>query len=112
MKYFLVLFTVLFGLLGMSTSLYADEDSARSARSTENLPASTSKEGEGALTNGAITNDMVKRNHKMDSVCQAEGNPDDCFDKTSAAKLKKKGAKKKGAQKKKLTPSEKSQQSE
>ncbi len=99
MKYFLVLFVAVIGL-----AAHADEDSARSARSSENSPVTQSAEGEGPATNADFgkrtkktkgTDDMVLRDHKMDSVCQAEGNPDDCYDKTSARNKKKKAAMKK-----------------
>ena len=99
MKYFLVLLVSI-----LSLSVHADEGSANSARSAENSPVSKTGQGEdpmsGALTKTPVkktkgTDDMVLRDHKMDSVCEAEGNPDDCYDKTSAKKKSKSAKKKK-----------------
>ena len=98
MKYFLMAL-----VLGLTLQLKADEESAKSARSSENSPGSQRNSGEGIVsgTTGKVkTDDMVLRDHKLDSVCQAEGNPDDCFDKTTAKMKKKKAAMKK----KVLTP--------
>jgi hypothetical protein len=99
MKYFLVLFVSI-----LSLSVHADEGSANSARSSENSPVTQTGQGEdpmsGALSKAPMkktkgTDDMVLRNHKMDSVCEAEGNPNDCYDKTSAKKKAKSAKKKK-----------------
>jgi hypothetical protein len=99
MKYFLVLLISIIGL-----SAHSDENSANSARSGENSPVSKTGQGEdptsGAITKTPVkrtkgTDDMVLRNHKMDSVCEAEGNPEDCYDKTTAKKKTKSAKKKK-----------------
>ncbi len=91
---------------------FADEDSANSARSSENSPVIPAAEGEGELTldneSGASTKNPKTLRQQLDTVCKANGDPAACESKKPIAKKtdKKKPPVKKAKPKKKTEDDE------